>query len=395
MSKSWQSSAFNFAVKPVLIFLIIIAVAAIAFGIYSITHYIQTFGHLFPAMYGTVPVDTSEGVVVVKQAESISDLRGQFGTLGDVMGGLLNPILTFISILLLLWTIRQTQKANALSGEMLNQARKQLEISADELRLTRDELAGAKEAQQDISVTQKLQQFENTFFTLLKRLLEQQKDLQSEIDKQVAKISSGEITEKPYSGYICNTVFRSGAEINSFVYFAYKVVSFVNGTVFDCDSKKKEYVDIVSSSLNNNSLFLLFLSGSDANPFLSSFPWNYRETFVDYSFFDRLDFLMVFGIVSEDTFSEKCNRMNDEKYRFDEKYQGKAPTGIVSPRNDYGERVRYFDKHYKKIDNMASIKSVIGTYDQDAFKSNPYVESFARLVDRVLPDAKRSATLTL
>ena len=86
--------------------------------------------------------------------------------------------------------------------------------------------------------------------------------------------------------------------------------------------------------------------------------------------------------------------MNDDKYRFDEQYQDKVPTGNTNEHKRYFEDFHRLKNHQNKIDNMAAIKSVIGTYDQDAFKSNPYVESFSRLVDRALLDAKRSATLT-
>jgi len=90
------------------------------------------------------------------------DIRAEFGALGDFFGGMLNPILSFIGLVFLIVTLRQNQQA--------------LAQSAEELRMTREELHSAAEAQMDMSQTQKQQLLENAFFTQFERLclLEQQ-----------------------------------------------------------------------------------------------------------------------------------------------------------------------------------------------------------------------------
>lgn len=73
-------------------------------------------------------------------------LSSTFGTLGDFVGGVLNPILTFITFIGLLITIV---------------------IQKKELALTRDELATSSKALSLQAKTQEQQRFESTFFSLL------------------------------------------------------------------------------------------------------------------------------------------------------------------------------------------------------------------------------------
>lgn len=111
-------------------------------------------------------------------ANTESVLRANLGSLGDVVGGLLNPVFTFISVLLLIKTIQLTQETNKAANEALAQAREQneitknalnitkqqLDVSTDELKLTRDEVAAATKAQQDMVLIQQAQKKENAFF---------------------------------------------------------------------------------------------------------------------------------------------------------------------------------------------------------------------------------------
>ncbi|PPK71756.1 putative phage abortive infection protein [Methylobacter tundripaludum] len=86
--------------------------------------------------------------------------KADAGQFGDYIGGTLNPILSFLSLIALLWTIGiQT---------------KELELTRNELDLTRKELSRSASAQEDTkkildkqSETLARQQFESTFFSLL------------------------------------------------------------------------------------------------------------------------------------------------------------------------------------------------------------------------------------
>lgn len=89
--------------------------------------------------------------------------RSALGALGDYFGGLLNPILAFLSFIALLWTLK------------LNQ---------EELAETRKELARAANAQEDSKKvmdqqlkTQTLQQCDNLFALMFKQLIESQNEV--------------------------------------------------------------------------------------------------------------------------------------------------------------------------------------------------------------------------
>ena len=71
------------------------------------------------------------------------------GTWGDFVGGLLNPLLTFLTVIGLLFTIHLQQH---------------------ELRLTRKELAKSSNALEAQNLTTKQQRFENTLFSMIEML---------------------------------------------------------------------------------------------------------------------------------------------------------------------------------------------------------------------------------
>jgi uncharacterized membrane protein len=73
----------------------------------------------------------------------------EWGTIGDFVGGLLNPAFSFIALIFLFFTIR---------------------IQSEELKQSTKELAISGKALTEQSNTLKLQQFENTFFQLLNLL---------------------------------------------------------------------------------------------------------------------------------------------------------------------------------------------------------------------------------
>ncbi len=78
---------------------------------------------------------------------------GTLGTLGDFIGGTLNPVFAFFSFLALLYTI--------------NIQLKELALSRLELRLTREELSKSADALESQNETSKRQRFENTLFSMI------------------------------------------------------------------------------------------------------------------------------------------------------------------------------------------------------------------------------------
>lgn len=93
----------------------------------------------------------------------LSKSSADWGSFGDFVGGSLNPLLAFLSFVALLITlVMQSQ---------------QLELSRKELSETKEELRRAAEAQEEShkalvlqNKTQTMQQFENTFFSIVHQL---------------------------------------------------------------------------------------------------------------------------------------------------------------------------------------------------------------------------------
>lgn len=98
------------------------------------------------------------------------------GTMGDFVGGMLNPILAFLSFMAILWTIK-------LQSDTIKLQTKELEATNEELRLTREELSQSRQAQQDSANTLSQQRFEMTFFSLLDILVGHAKEFRSKFSK--------------------------------------------------------------------------------------------------------------------------------------------------------------------------------------------------------------------
>jgi hypothetical protein len=89
---------------------------------------------------------TALALYLYRFAGPLSDSQATWGEFGDYMGGTLNPILTFLTLLALLVTIV---------------------LQAQELHLSTKELRHSSRALRAQSTTLQLQQFENAFFQLL------------------------------------------------------------------------------------------------------------------------------------------------------------------------------------------------------------------------------------
>ncbi len=131
----------------IIITLIFIIVLSILFGIY-----INTNGHPLAA-----------------------DTTG-LGTLGDFVGGLLNPTMTFITIMFLIHTISQNQT-------IIEQGKEVLSLNTQELSDTREELKQTKEAHQELTKIENIN-LTNKELTNERSLYEQEiNTIRNEIDK--------------------------------------------------------------------------------------------------------------------------------------------------------------------------------------------------------------------
>ena len=86
------------------------------------------------------------GFYFYKFPDALSNSKADLGTLGDFVGGILNPLLSFLALIILLRTFS---------------------MQREELVIQREELKDTKEILKTQSQTQIKQQFESTFFALL------------------------------------------------------------------------------------------------------------------------------------------------------------------------------------------------------------------------------------
>lgn len=182
-----------------------------------------------------------------------STVKGDWGTFGDFMGGTLNPLFAFLSLIAIIYTISiQTQE---------------LEYSREELKATKEELEKSRIAQEEQSdsfkmqnISIKQQTFENTFFKLLEHHNELIGVLYTEIERDglVKIFTDGNelITslEKNNKGII-KTYFMTLYQILKFVDKQdgkFKGEDFFNA---------KLYTNIIRATLDDGVLSLLAING--------------------------------------------------------------------------------------------------------------------------------------
>ncbi|WP_136681161.1 hypothetical protein [Neptunomonas sp. XY-337] len=78
-------------------------------------------------------------VGAILPAIDTKDIREQYALLGDTLGGLLNPLLSFVSLVFLIMTLRQNQKALKVNSKELELSRVELGRSAQALETQLDQ----------------------------------------------------------------------------------------------------------------------------------------------------------------------------------------------------------------------------------------------------------------
>ncbi|MGZ7881693.1 putative phage abortive infection protein [Acinetobacter soli] len=116
----------------------------------------------FPYFNSVIKLENGS-ISLITQSNNNSALISDWGTFGDFIGGTLNPILTFISVCLILFTVYQNKKA--------------LDFNSEELALSRKAQQDSAKSQRLIQKTQNLQQFDSLFFSLLDQFKQQQDKL--------------------------------------------------------------------------------------------------------------------------------------------------------------------------------------------------------------------------
>ncbi|MDP3586851.1 MAG: putative phage abortive infection protein [Sulfuricurvum sp.] len=214
---------------------------------------------------------------------TIPEDRGNWGVFGDFMGGTLNPILAFLSLLAIIFTIKiQTEE---------------LELTRHELEETRKEMAKSSDAQkeqsealkaQNLSVIQ--QTFENTFF----KLLEHHNALINDLYEYMEPDEGFSI----YGKNMLILILRSDNIIMEFkkqninivkTYFMtlYQILKFIKIKEEQLGEEKffnpKLYTNMVRATLDETILCLLAVNVNQQD-FIK-----FKELLVHYNFFEHID----------------------------------------------------------------------------------------------------------
>ena len=106
--------------------------------------------------------------------DELSDSNGDWGTFGDYLGGVLNPILGFASFMALLYTVR---------------------LQSNELKNSNEQLAQSARAQTEMEKTQRLQQFEGLFTYMANEISKIYENIRE--DKSINELSAHDKKSAP------------------------------------------------------------------------------------------------------------------------------------------------------------------------------------------------------
>ena len=191
----------------------------------------------------------------------------QWGSLGDFFGGVLNPLLGFLSLIFLLITLTQNQKALSQNKEALNQNEKALKINSDELILTREEVSGSRHALEEQAKILEKQNFEGTFFQLLSLYNEivssidfenetgrdSFKKINNHLHRYLTMDKSKDIESKINDGYL-KFYAKFHSELGHYFRVIYNIVKFVDNSDLD---NKRVYTNLIRAQLSTDELRLI------------------------------------------------------------------------------------------------------------------------------------------
>lgn len=215
----------------------------------------------------------------------ITNDTAAWGAFGDYIGGLLNPVFAFLSFSALIVTLlyqnkqllqnqeilKETKRAIQQNEIALEQNRIDLKLSREELKNSNKQLEISAKAQNEIEKTQKIQQFDMLFTTLLSEL----NLLNTNFIEKNKLFEFYEIFESNYKLEYKQVGLRNIYELRRYFIILYQVLKQINDIKNLTDDEKKKYSNIIRASLDNPLLQLLMLNcncdgfGDDFHEFYS------------------------------------------------------------------------------------------------------------------------------
>jgi len=201
-----------------------------------------------------------------KFGDTVPTEINKFANFGDFIGGTLNPILAFLALIALLYTIK---------------------LQSDELKATRKELKKTVTAQKKQANSLKLQNkatglqiFENTFFMLLRELnividkLNQKNMSLIILDNLRPVINDTKELSKRFN-------LKNYGSVKKFNLLLYQLLKFIDDSLID---NKKRYTNIIRANMQEQFLYLLIV-----NCEVGKYK-EYKKYLEDYAFFEHLNF---------------------------------------------------------------------------------------------------------
>ena len=241
--------------------------------------------------------------IFIKQFYSypLSSTPEGWGQFGDYLGGTLNPLLAFFFFFALLFTIFIQLKQLDFSDKQLKRTVDELNLSRTELALTRTELArsadaqsGSKQVMEEQLLTQSLQQFDSTFFAMLRELNNLLLDLEKSgqgYESKLTKCHNAVINES------CNSIqtqiieLLKDREISRFFMLLFQLLKIIDNKIDDniylkTDKlvTKKMYSNIVRASIPEKAMQLLMI-----NVLHENFK-PYKDLVEKFAFFEHTSF---------------------------------------------------------------------------------------------------------
>lgn len=196
---------------------------------------------------------------------------GMLGTLGDFVGGVIGSIWALVGVILFYLALKEQRKDIATNQEALAKQVEALKIQTNEFRLQKDELIESRKVFIEQSKTLKKQQFESTFFSMLKMYSDNIRILNSRYSNGedyfiefIKKLSSKvNISNKPLINHketlenYNELFFDCKDDISHYFRIVYRLVKFIdNSTMTDDD--KKMYSKILRSQFSEKELLILY-----------------------------------------------------------------------------------------------------------------------------------------
>ncbi|WP_171262695.1 putative phage abortive infection protein [Acinetobacter sp. ANC 4470] len=265
-------------------------IIAIVIGIVSIYGIYRLVKDIYWKFYQEVSLaKDSQFQFVNEQIQTLpyitNDYISNWGAFGDFVGGTLNPLLTFISVCLLLYTLYQNKKS--------------LDFNSEELALSRKAQQDSAKSQQLIQKTQNLQQFDSLFFSLLNQFKHQQDNLcslnendKSKVDKIYRSIFVDgyklELEDKRYQ-------LLQHQELNQYFICLFQLFKLINmkiNRIPNTSNKIEEWGDFTLEKQYTNILRSLIPPKLQQLLFLNTYTEfdEYRWYLSYYSFFEHMPF---------------------------------------------------------------------------------------------------------